>query len=119
MTWTTIADVLAAALILTGALLSLVAAVGLIRFPDLLTRMHAATKPQVLGLILVLCAVGLQVPTWGTISTLVVIALFQLMTAPVSAHMIARAAYRTKHLRTALLLRDELAEVVARRDQDQ
>ncbi|HEX5200436.1 MAG TPA: monovalent cation/H(+) antiporter subunit G, partial [Actinoplanes sp.] len=49
----TLADILAGACLVSGALLSLAAGVGLLRFPDLLSRMHAATKPQVLGLLLI------------------------------------------------------------------
>ena len=56
MTVQTVADVLAGACLISGALLSLAAGVGLLRFPDLLSRMHAATKPQVLGLFLLLAA---------------------------------------------------------------
>ena len=47
-------DILAGACLLLGSLLALVAGIGLVRFPDVLTRMHAATKPQSLGILLVL-----------------------------------------------------------------
>ena len=53
-------DAVSAVFMVVGALMSLGAAIGLLRFPDLMSRMHAATKPQVLGLFLLLCAVGLQ-----------------------------------------------------------
>ena len=58
-TLTLIADGVAAACLTAGALLTLVAALGILRFPDVLTRMHSATKPQVLGLLLVLVGLGL------------------------------------------------------------
>lgn len=109
-------DVLSCLLLVVGSLMSLSAAIGLLRFPDVLSRMHAATKPQVFGLMCVLLAVGLHFPRWGTISTLVVIVLFQMMTAPVSAHMVGRAAYRTKHVRRDTLLVDELAGAIAEAD---
>ena len=60
--------------------------------------MHAATKPQVLGLFLLLAAVGLQMRTWWVWPVLVVAWIFQLLTVPVSAHMVGRSGYRTKHL---------------------
>jgi len=60
MSWTAIADVAAAACLVIGALLTLIAAIGILRFPDLLTRMHSATKPQVLGLLVVLVGLGLR-----------------------------------------------------------
>jgi multicomponent Na+:H+ antiporter subunit G len=92
--------------------MSLGAAIGLLRFPDLLSRMHAATKPQVLGLFLLLAAIGLQMRTWWVWPVLVVAWIFQLLTVPVSAHMVGRAGYRTKHLHRELLTADELEAVV-------
>ena len=92
--------------------MSLAAAIGLLRFPDLMSRMHAATKPQVLGLFLLLAAVGLQLRTWWVWPVLLVAWIFQLLTVPVSAHMVGRAGYRTKHLHKELLSTDELEAVV-------
>ena len=105
-------DTLTAVLLLGGALMSLAAAVGLLRFPDLLSRMHAATKPQVLGLLLFLLAIAVQQRSWAVVPVLIVCWIFQLLTAPVSAHMVGRAGYRTKHLRKDLLSMDELDDVV-------
>lgn len=105
-------DILTAALLLGGALMSLAAAVGLLRFPDLLSRMHAATKPQVLGLLFFLLAIAVQHRTWSIVPVLILCWIFQLLTSPVSAHMVGRAGYRTKHLRKDLLSMDELDEVV-------
>jgi multicomponent Na+:H+ antiporter subunit G len=98
--------------LLLGSLMSLGAAIGLIRFPDLLSRMHAATKPQVLGLLLLLTAVGLQLRSWSVLPVLLVAWIFQLLTVPVSAHMVGRAGYRSKHLHQERLSVDELDEVV-------
>lgn len=78
-----------------GSLLCLAAAIGLLRFPDLLSRMHAGTKPQVLGLLLVLLGVGLRLRSGIDLGMLVLIGLFQLLTVPVAAQMLARAAHRT------------------------
>ena len=105
-------DVLTAVLLLGGALMSLAAAVGLLRFPDLLSRMHAATKPQVLGLLLFLLAIAVQQRSWSVVPVLIVCWIFQLLTAPVSAHMVGRAGYRSKHLRKDLLSMDDLDDVV-------
>jgi multicomponent Na+:H+ antiporter subunit G len=105
-------DTLSAVFMVAGALLSLGAAIGLLRFPDLLSRMHAATKPQVLGLFLLLAAIGLQMRTWWVWPVLAVAWIFQLLTVPVSAHMVGRAGYRTKHLHRELLTADELEAVV-------
>jgi multicomponent Na+:H+ antiporter subunit G len=58
--------------------------------------MHAVTKPQVLGLVLLLTAVGLRVRSWPAITLLVLVIIFQLLTGPVAAHMVGRAAYRRR-----------------------
>ena len=108
----TLIDVVTAVLMIGGALMSVAAGVGLLRFPDLLTRMHAATKPQVLGLLLFLLAIGFQLRSWVLVPVLVVCWIFMLLTVPVSAHMVGRAGYRTKHMRRDLLSMDELDEVV-------
>src|SRR6478609_10363826 len=105
-------DAVSAVFMVVGALMSLAAAIGLLRFPDLMSRMHAATKPQVLGLFLLLAAVGLQLRTWWVWPVLIVAWIFQLLTVPVSAHMVGRAGYRTKHLHRELLTADELEAVV-------
>lgn len=95
MNWSTVADVLGLVLLAAGALLCLSASIGLLRFPDLLTRMHAATKPQVLGVLLVLVGVGLRSRTGLDVGMLVLIGFFQLLTIPVGAHMVGRAGFRT------------------------
>ena len=107
-----IIDTVSAVFMVVGALMSLAAAVGLLRFPDLLSRMHAATKPQVLGLFLLLASIGLQMRTLWVWPVLLVAWIFQLLTVPVSAHMVGRAGYRTKHLHRELLSSDELEAVV-------
>jgi multicomponent Na+:H+ antiporter subunit G len=105
-------EILAAACLVVGALMSLAAAIGMLRFPDLLSRMHAATKPQVFGLFLLLMGLALQLRSWAAVPVLILAWLFQLLTVPVSAHMVGRAGYRTKHLRKDTLSIDELDEVV-------
>lgn len=119
MTLDAILDVIAAGCLLSGALLSLSAGVALLRFPDLMSRMHAATKPQVLGLLLVLLGCALRLRTGVDITTLVLIAVFQLATAPVAAHMVGWAGYRDRLVREDLLVTDELeahAERVGQED---
>ncbi|MEO5320302.1 monovalent cation/H(+) antiporter subunit G [Arthrobacter sp. CC3] len=108
----TVIDAVSAVFMVVGAVMSLGAAIGLLRFPDLMSRMHAATKPQVLGLFLLLASVGLQLRTWWVWPALFVAWIFQVLTVPVSAHMVGRAGYRTKHLHRELLTTDELEAVV-------
>ena len=106
--WTVVADVLAAACLLGGSLLAFAAGVGVLRFPDLLSRMHAATKPQVLGLVLVLLGVALRLRSGPALWMLLLVAAFGMLTSPVAAHMVGRAGYRTGKVRHDLLLVDEL-----------
>ena len=110
----TAGDVLAIALLLLGALLCLTAGLGLVRFPDVLTRMHAGTKPQVLGILLIMIGGAIRLQGWSATWMLLLVAAFQLLTAPVSAHMISRVAYRRRHVRRDLLLVDELREAEGR-----
>lgn len=88
-------DVLSGILLISGASFALIAAIGIVRFPELLARMHAATKPQTMGLLLILSGLALRADTLSDITVIVVVALFQMLTAPVSAHMVGRAGFRT------------------------
>ncbi|MFP5369619.1 MAG: monovalent cation/H(+) antiporter subunit G [Actinomycetes bacterium] len=101
-------DVLAFGCLLVGAFLCLTAGLGLVRFPDVLSRMHAGTKPQVLGVLLVMVGASIQLHGWSATWMLLLVAVFQMLTAPVSAHMISRVAYRRRHVRRDLLLVDEM-----------
>lgn len=112
MDWMVARDVAVAVLLIVGCFMSLAAGIGLLRFPDVLSRMHAATKPQVLGLFCLLLAVALNTGQWMWVPLLTIIWVFQLLTAPVSAHMVGRAAYRSKHLKAATLVQDDLADIV-------
>jgi multicomponent Na+:H+ antiporter subunit G len=114
-----IVDLLTSVFLVLGAFLSLAAGVGLIRFPDAIARMHATTKPQILGLIFILAAIALQERRWSTILMLVTLLLFQMMTAPISAHMIGRAGYRTGVVAPGSLLVDELAQAIERAQDEQ
>ena len=104
-----LADVIAAACLLAGAALCLTAGLGLVRFPDVLSRMHAGTKPQVLGVLLVMVGAAIRLDGWANAWMLLLVAAFQLLTAPVSAHLISRVAYRRRHVRRDLLLVDEFS----------
>jgi multicomponent Na+:H+ antiporter subunit G len=106
--WDVVADVASAICLLGGAFMVLAAGVGVLRFPDLLARMHAGTKPQTFGLILVLVGLALRLRSGGAVWALVLVAVFGLLTAPVAAHMVGRAGYRTGKVRSDLLVTDEL-----------
>jgi len=108
VTWPLVLDVIASIMLLGGAVLAFGAGVGLVRFPDLLARTHTAAKPQVLGLIMVLTGLALRLRTGHILWMLVLVVLFQLLTSPVAAHMVARAGYRTGKVDPSTLVVDEL-----------
>jgi len=75
-----ILDLMAAALLVVAALLTLAAAIGLWRLPDPLSRLHAGTKPQILGLTLVVIAIALSLRDPVVLLLLVPVVVFQLLT---------------------------------------
>lgn len=99
-----------AALLVAGTGLTLIASLALIRFKDLLARQHAATKPQVLGLILMVTAAALIVQDARLGWTVALVVAFQLVTSPISAHMLSRAGYRTGRVVSSELVVDELRD---------
>lgn len=107
-------EVVASVLIVAGSLLALLAAIGLHRFDDVFARMHAATKPATLGLLLVLVGAALVLPIPGGVAKLLLVVLLQFTTAPVAAHLVARAALRTgRELSPDTILDDESSQLVA------
>ena len=87
------ADTAGAVLLLAGVSLTLVAGIGLVRLPDVFSRMHAATKPATLGLLLICVGAALRMEHAEDAVKLLLVAAFQFLTAPVAAHVIGRAAY--------------------------
>ena len=87
-------DLLLAMLLLLGGFFCFVAALGMLRLPDLLTRMHAATKAGTLGVGLLVLAAALHFTEIGMTLRALTVILFVGLTAPVAAHLIGRAAYR-------------------------
>jgi multicomponent Na+:H+ antiporter subunit G len=112
MSWTELADVAAAVCLVLGASLTLIAAIGILRFPDVLTRMHSATKPQVFGLLVVLLGLGLRLRDPATIGLLLLVAFFQLVTSPIASHMVGRASFRAGQVDLDRLVVDELSDVL-------
>ena len=107
-------DILAAVLVLGGSTLALTAAIGVLRFPDTLTRMHAASKPQVLGLLLVLAGAAVRLRGHIDVGMLILTGLFTVITAPVVANRVGQLAYREQNIRDDLLTTDEMQEFAER-----
>ncbi len=110
MTGDEVFDLIGALLLAGGAFFCLGGALGLVRFPDILARMHAATKPQVFGLLLVLLGVAFSIRVPKVWLSLVVVLVLQILTAPVAGHLIGRVAYRSGQWEPDDLVVDELAE---------
>ncbi len=103
-------DLLGQIALVIGAAFSLAAAVGLVRFPDVLTRMHAATKPTVFGLLLLLAGVTLTIRDAKVFTLLSLAVMMQIMTAPVSGHLVSRTAHRSGQWDDEHAVVDELAD---------
>lgn len=85
-------DVVAAFLMLSGAAIAVIAAIGLHRLPDVYARMHVATKPATLGITLCLTGAALRVDG-STATKLILAVIFQLVTTPAAGHLLGRAAH--------------------------
>lgn len=106
--WSSVADAAAGVCLLGGSFLAFAAGVGALRFRSLLARMHAATKPQTLGLVLVLIGLALRLRTGGAVWALLLVVVFAMLTAPVAAHLVGRAGHRTGLIASERLVVDEL-----------
>jgi multicomponent Na+:H+ antiporter subunit G len=104
-----VTEIVAGVLLLVGSGFVLVSAIGVIRFPDVYMRLHAATKAGTLGAGIVLAAAAVLFGALGVTVKAMVVFVFLLLTAPVAAHVLGRASYydgTEKWSRTEL---DELA----------
>ncbi len=88
-----------------GVIAFLISAIGLVRMPDIYTRMHAGTKATTMGIVLVILGAVCMEPSWAW--KLILLAVFILLTNPLSSSVIARAS----HSDGATLESDELKEV--------
>ena len=109
-------DIVTAVLVLAGSTLVLTGAIGVVRFPDTLSRMHAATKPQVLGLLLVLAGAAIRLRGNADVGMVILTGLFTLITAPVVGNRVGQLAYREQNIRDDLLTRDEMRDPAENRE---
>jgi multicomponent Na+:H+ antiporter subunit G len=86
-------ELIASILLVVGAGFMLIASLGMVRMPDLMTRMHATTKAGVLGAGLMLIGVALIFADIAVTARMIAIIAFVVITAPVAAHAIGRASY--------------------------
>jgi multicomponent Na+:H+ antiporter subunit G len=114
----TIIEIIASVLISAGVLVAAISTIGLNRFHGALQRIHAASKPQVLGLILVFAGVTLSTGSWSLGAFLLVVLLAQMLTVPVASVMVGRAAFRRGFVRGGDYAIDELTPRLAEASDD-
>lgn len=94
MTVVDLTQIVAAILLLVGSLFAAIAGLGILRLPDLYTRMHAASKAGAVGAGLILLGVAFAALDYAVVLRSILGILFLLLTTPVSAHLLARSALR-------------------------
>lgn len=86
-------QILGTVVMMLGSFLFLVAAMGIVRLPDVYCRSHALGKATTLGIMLLLVGYGLRVPEASWLKILLIV-LFQMVMVPVAAHLFCLMAYR-------------------------
>ena len=105
-------DIIVGFLLVIGAFFTLVAAVGLIRLDDVYMRMHAASKAGTLGSCVLLLALAVDSQQLDVVTRAIAGVVFFLLTAPISAHLLARAAYLVGYRPCKATYRDALADTI-------
>lgn len=111
-----VVDIVTGIMLVTGALFAFVASLGLIRLKDVYMRMHAASKAGTLGSGLMLLALAVEAGDLSLFTRAVAGVVFFMLTAPISAHLLAKAAYAAGYRTCADTKIDELADTVRPRD---
>lgn len=89
-------DWIVAIFLLIGSGFMLLASIGIIRLPDTYTRLSASTKSATLGIIFIMTAVSIHFQSYDVVMESILVILFVFFTAPLSSHLIGRAAYHNK-----------------------
>jgi multicomponent Na+:H+ antiporter subunit G len=105
-----VADIVEGVLAILGAGLILLAGVGVLRFPDLYSRMHAATKATTLGIALIAIAGAVALDDGRAKLILSTVLIF--VTAPVASHLVGRSGYRAERIEIRLDAQDDLATLM-------
>ena len=87
-------DILIGLFLLVGGFFALVAAIGVLRLPDVLMRMHASTKAGIVGSGLILIGAAIYLSETEITVRVIAIILFLMLTSPIGAHMIGRASVK-------------------------
>jgi len=86
-------NVVAGIFLIVGSLLTMIGGIGVVRFSDLMSRVHAAAKAPTLGLLLVAVGAAIEIGSGKAVATLLLVVVLQLLTSPVATHVLARASY--------------------------
>jgi len=106
----TVIEIIAIAI---GVFFMFVSSLGVLRLPDFYSRLHAPTKAATLGLFFLFVAVAIAVPEPVVVTKALLALIFIAATAPVGAHIMTRAAYRTGVKPSETTIYDDYAAVVA------
>ena len=98
--------------LLAGSLLILLAAIGVLRFPDALTRMHALSKASTLGVSIALLGAAVARTNINDVTSLLFATVLQAATNPVSSTLLMQATYYAEGIVNRVDTVDELAETV-------
>jgi multicomponent Na+:H+ antiporter subunit G len=104
------AEVLVGVTVIAGAILMMLAGIGVLRFPDIYTRMHAATKASTLGIGLIAIAGSIAIDDGA--AKILLAAGFIFVTTPSGAHFLGRAAYRAKGVDLKIDGQDDLERLM-------
>lgn len=107
-------QVVGVVLIVIGALLTLVTAIGMVSLHSLFARMHAATKPQVLGMVVMCLGLSAVLQYPRATATLLLVVIMQFVVAPISAHMLGRTVFRMGVVDRDVIVADEFTEDLER-----
>lgn len=102
------AAIVCAVLMIGGSIFALLAALGILRLPDVYTRMHAASKAGTVGSGLMLLSVGIYSGDTGVFLRAFAGVIFFVLTAPIAAHLLARAAHGARYKLASVTVIDEM-----------
>lgn len=105
-------DLIVGVMLVVGAFFALVAAIGLVRLEDVYMRMHAASKAGTLGSGVLLLALAVESQQLDVVTRAIAGLVFFMLTAPISAHLLARAAYLVGYRPCKATYRDALADTI-------
>jgi multicomponent Na+:H+ antiporter subunit G len=104
-------EAIASILLVLGGVFAFIAALGVLRMPDIMMRIHASTKAGTLGVGFIMAAVAVYFAELGVVSRAIAAIIFMFVSAPVASHLIARAAYRMGVKLTEDTVIDEMKDI--------